>query len=176
MKVVTQGSRAARHVRIPGRCLGPDLGAPDSGGFRDDKVIQEELLATWREFDHVLLSDKTILGNGEDFCVEANQFTLKGIGLGPDIKLKRSTNSCLATLFNDKAYGNVLRAQIKQFDGRVIGSRLHNPDFVVLAHAFGARGIRADGAAALESALRESLETPAPTVIEVPVGMMEREF
>ena len=66
----------------------------------------------------------------------------------------------VVVVFNDNAYGNVLRAQIEQFDGRVIGSRLHNPDFVVLAHAFGARGIRADGAAALESALRESLETP----------------
>ena len=79
-------------------------------------------------------------------------------------------------VFNDNAYGNVLRAQIEQFDGHVIGTRLHNPDFVQLARSFGANGVTADGAEELESALRQALEIEAPTLIEVPVGMMEREF
>ena len=43
-------------------------------------------------------------------------------------------------VFNDNAYGNVLRAQMEHFDGRVIGTQLHNPNFVQLAESYGARG------------------------------------
>ncbi|MDA1347475.1 MAG: thiamine pyrophosphate-dependent enzyme [Chloroflexi bacterium] len=79
-------------------------------------------------------------------------------------------------VFNDNAYGNVLRAQMEQFDGHVIGTRLHNPDFVALAQSYGALGVRADGADALEQALREAIATDSTTVIEVPVGAMERKY
>ena len=82
----------------------------------------------------------------------------------------------VAVVFNDCAYGNVLRAQQRQFGGRVLGTRLHNPDFVALARSFGARGILAADARALEESLRDALAVAAPTVIEVPVGPMEREF
>ena len=75
-------------------------------------------------------------------------------------------------VFNDGAFGNVLRDQKTQFGGRVIGSELHNPDFVKLAEAYGARGVLAQGPEEMESALREALEIQAPTLIEVPVGMM----
>ena len=79
-------------------------------------------------------------------------------------------------VFNDNAYGNVLRAQIEQFDGHVIGTRLHNPDFVQLARTYGARGVLAQDAAQLGAALSEALAIEAPTLIEVPVGMMERQY
>jgi acetolactate synthase-1/2/3 large subunit len=79
-------------------------------------------------------------------------------------------------VFNDNAYGNVLRAQLEQFDGHVLGTRLHNPDFVQLAEAFGACGVRVQGPAMLENALRQALQRKAPTLIEVPVGQMQREF
>ena len=79
-------------------------------------------------------------------------------------------------VFNDSAYGNVLRAQIEQFDGHIIGTRLHNPDFVQLAQAYGARGVLAEDATQLRSALAEAFAAEAPTLIEVPVGMMEREY
>ena len=78
----------------------------------------------------------------------------------------------VAVVFNDNAYGNVLRDQETRFEGRVIGSRLHNPDFVRLAEAYGARGVRADGPEALESTMREAIGVDAPTLIEVPVGPM----
>ena len=64
---------------------------------------------------------------------------------------------------NDNAYGNVLRAQLEEFDGHVLGTRLHNPDFVKLAEVYGARGIRAAGAEQLAIALREALTLDAPT-------------
>jgi acetolactate synthase-1/2/3 large subunit len=79
-------------------------------------------------------------------------------------------------VFNDNAYGNVLRAQREQFDGHVIGTELHNPDFVQLAQAYGAQGVRAHGAVELADGLRQALLANAPTVIEVPVGAMAREY
>ncbi len=84
--------------------------------------------------------------------------------------------NAVAIVFNDNAYGNVLRAQIEQFGGHIIGTQLHNPDFVKLAEAYGARGVLARDATQLESALGEALEIGSPTLIEVPVGMMEREY
>ena len=48
----------------------------------------------------------------------------------------------------------------------------HNPDFVKLAEAYGARGVRADGPNRLEAALEDALAAKVPTLIEVPVGMM----
>ena len=79
-------------------------------------------------------------------------------------------------VFNDNAYGNVLRAQVEQFAGHVLGTQLHNPDFVALAQAFGARGVRAQGAAQLEKLLREALLVQACTLIEVPVDRMQRQY
>ena len=79
-------------------------------------------------------------------------------------------------VFNDNAYGNVLRAQIEQFDGHVLGTQLYNPDFVRLAEAYGVRGVRVHDAGQLESALREALAADAPRVIEVPVGRLDREY
>lgn len=79
-------------------------------------------------------------------------------------------------VFNDNAYGNVLRAQEEQFGGHVLGTQLHNPDFVALAQAYGARGVQAHGAAQLETLLREALLVQAPTLIEVPVDRMQRQY
>jgi acetolactate synthase-1/2/3 large subunit len=79
-------------------------------------------------------------------------------------------------VFNDNAYGNVLRAQLEQFEGHVLGTQLHNPDFVKLADAYGARGVRAHGAAQLEAMLRQALQEEATTLIEAPVGRMQRQY
>jgi acetolactate synthase-1/2/3 large subunit len=65
---------------------------------------------------------------------------------------------------------------VTRFDGRSIGAELHNPDFVKLAEAYGARGVRAEGADALETAVKEALKIEAPSLIEVPVGMMPSPF
>ena len=80
--------------------------------------------------------------------------------------------NAVAVVFNDNAYGNVLRDQVNQFNGRAVGAELHNPDFVKLAEAYGVRAARAEGPEALESALREAIAADAPSLIEVPVGMM----
>lgn len=82
----------------------------------------------------------------------------------------------VALVFNDHAYGNVLRAQREQFDERVIGTRLHNPDFAALARTFGARGYRAASADELAARLHDAVRTEAHTLIEIPVGEMQREY
>ena len=53
--------------------------------------------------------------------------------------------NAVAVVFNDNAYGNVLRDQVNQFNGRAVGAELHNPDFVKLAEAYGVRAARAEG-------------------------------
>ena len=80
--------------------------------------------------------------------------------------------NAVVIVFNDSAFGNVLRDQRDRFQGRVYGSELHNPDFMALAKAFGVRGARAATAEELEAQLREALAVEAPTLIEVPCGPM----
>ena len=84
--------------------------------------------------------------------------------------------NAVVVVFNDNAYGNVLRDQVNRFDGRVIGAQLHNPDFVKLAEAYGAYGTRAHTPAELETALRQCLAYDTPSLIEVPVGPMPTPF
>lgn len=83
--------------------------------------------------------------------------------------------NAVVIVFNDNAYGNVLRDQVNRFEGRVYGSALHNPDFVKLAEAYGARGVRAE-IDQLDTALSEALSIEAPTLIEVPVQGMPTPF
>ena len=77
---------------------------------------------------------------------------------------------------NDNAYGNVLRAQQEEFGGRVVGTRLRNPDFPTLAAAFGISGQRAADAAALRRMLAAALEADSPALIEVPLGPLQRRY
>ena len=78
----------------------------------------------------------------------------------------------IAVVFNDNAYGNVLRMQKEIHGGRVIATGLHNPDFVAFARSFGAVGERATTPAQLRDAVRAAIDRTQPTVIDVPVGAM----
>ena len=73
-------------------------------------------------------------------------------------------------VFNDGAYGNVKRSQVHKYGNRVIGTDLHNPDFVKYAESFGAQGLRATNPDELRAALKQSLGRDLPTLIEIPVG------
>jgi acetolactate synthase-1/2/3 large subunit len=80
--------------------------------------------------------------------------------------------STITLIFNDGAYGNVRRTQKERYGNRIIASELHNPDFVHLAEAFGAQGLRAQTPQELRWALRQGLDAKGPTLIEIPVGEM----
>ena len=73
-------------------------------------------------------------------------------------------------VFNDGAYGNVKRSQVHKYGGRVIGTELHNPDFVKYAESFGAQALRATTPEELRAALRKGFGKDLPTLIEIPVG------
>jgi acetolactate synthase-1/2/3 large subunit len=79
-------------------------------------------------------------------------------------------------VFNDNAYGNPRRSQIEEYDGHVLGTELHNPDFVALARTYGARGVLAGSPEELGKAVEEALVVDATTLIEVPVGPMMRVY
>jgi acetolactate synthase-1/2/3 large subunit len=72
-------------------------------------------------------------------------------------------------VFNNNAYGNVLRDQQRLFDGRLIGAELRNPDFVKVAESFGMAGCRVGTPAQLQHELERALSADAPALIEVTV-------
>lgn len=72
-------------------------------------------------------------------------------------------------VFNNGAYGNVMRDQNRLFSGRTIGVELHNPDFMKLAESFGMAGFRAGTPDQLKIALEKALGLNAPVLIEVPI-------
>ncbi len=77
-------------------------------------------------------------------------------------------------VFNNGAFGNVLRDQQQRFGGRLIGSELVNPDFVKLADSFGMAARRVSTPDELRQALDAALAKDAPALIEVRVDR-ERE-
>ncbi len=84
--------------------------------------------------------------------------------------------NAIVVVFNDNAYGNVLRDQRNRFTGRTIGAELHNPDFMKLADAYGMNGVRVETPEGLETALKQCLAHDGPSLIEVPVGPMPTPF
>jgi 5-guanidino-2-oxopentanoate decarboxylase len=68
---------------------------------------------------------------------------------------------------NNRGYGEI-RDQMREAGIDPVGVDLKVPDLPLLGRAFGGEGVRVEGRAALAAALREALERPGPTVIEVP--------
>ena len=79
----------------------------------------------------------------------------------------------IVLLFTDNAYGTVTNIQRRQFGGRHVGNRLHNPDYVKFAEAFGAVGIRVENHKDLGKALSSALKAGRPVLIEIPVPPLE---
>ncbi len=79
-------------------------------------------------------------------------------------------NIALVTvLFNNASYGNVMRDQRTNFGNRVIGAALKNPDFMMLANAFGIEGHRVTSPGDLKPVLAKALAAKKPALIEVEV-------
>src|SRR4029079_17672418 len=69
---------------------------------------------------------------------------------------------------NDNAYGAIKQQQRVKFAERYRDTDLNNPDFQLLAQAFGIPSRRANDSAAVQAALREALKNDGPFLIEVP--------
>jgi acetolactate synthase-1/2/3 large subunit len=68
---------------------------------------------------------------------------------------------------NDNRYGAIKWLQERMFEGRWGETELANPDFVRLAEAFGARGVRVKGLDDLGDALRAGFAADGPTLVEL---------
>ncbi len=74
-------------------------------------------------------------------------------------------------VFADGRFGNVQRIQKRTF-GRTFAVELQNPDFQLLAQAFGVRSERVNSPAGLAAALKAAEIAGGPSLIEVEVGEM----
>jgi thiamine pyrophosphate-dependent acetolactate synthase large subunit-like protein len=79
----------------------------------------------------------------------------------------QETVPAIVVVFNDEGYGVERRHQDHLY-GRRSGVDVKPPDFVALAGAFGARGIRVDDLAKVGAAVESVLDADGPTLIEVP--------
>ena len=73
----------------------------------------------------------------------------------------------VAIVFDNERYGMIRAHQDRQGSPSAPGTDLGPLDFAAAARACGARGVRVDGDAAFESALRTALAASGPTVIQV---------
>ena len=76
----------------------------------------------------------------------------------------------VAIVFNNNAYGNVLRDQKTHFGNRTIGSALHNPDFGMLGQSFGIETHKVDTPEALRPVLANAIAAGTPQLIEIEIA------
>lgn len=75
-------------------------------------------------------------------------------------------------IFNDSKYGLIEWHQLKHFD-RSTGIEFNNPDFVLFAESFGAKGYRVESAEDLIPTLDKALGDGTVSIIDVPVDYAE---
>ena len=75
-----------------------------------------------------------------------------------------------AVVFNNAQWGAEKRNQIDFYESRFVGTDLDNPSFAAIARAMGARGVRVEHADQVGDALRESVASNEPTVLEIAVN------
>ena len=79
----------------------------------------------------------------------------------------------VTVVFNDGRFGNVARDMDEDFGGDY-ETRFVNPDFVKLAEAYGAVGLRTDKPLDVADRVEEAIRMNRPVLIDVPVERMPR--
>lgn len=79
----------------------------------------------------------------------------------------------VTVIYNDGHYGNVARDLDDDFGGSY-ETEFVNPDFVKLAEAYGAVGLRADGPLDVKNVIPKALAMNKPVFIDVPVSRVPR--
>ena len=80
-------------------------------------------------------------------------------------------------ILNNRYLGMVRQWQDLFYDGRLSGVNLDtNPDFVKVAQAFGATGIKVTKPEEVRPAIEQAIETPGPVFIEFIVDRAENVF
>jgi acetolactate synthase-1/2/3 large subunit len=130
----------------PGRQLGPTSGAMGYGvpAAVAAKLVHPERLVIG------CVGDGGFLMTGQELA------TARLEGTGPII-----------LVFNNGMYGTIRMHQERRFPGRVIGTGLANPDFVALAHAYGAFGAAVERTEDFAPAFEEAAAYKGAALIEL---------
>jgi acetolactate synthase-1/2/3 large subunit len=91
-------------------------------------------------------------------------FLMSGMELATAVQEKLPI---VVVLLNDSSLTLIKAIQQRRYDNRFIGVDLRNPDFGLLAQAFGAQAWRVDTDAGFARALEEALDSGKTSVIEV---------
>ena len=73
----------------------------------------------------------------------------------------------IVLVFDNGMYGTIRMHQEREYPKRVFGTALQNPDFVALAEAYGANGMRVTTTEDFAPAFATALEADRPSVIEI---------
>lgn len=111
------------------------------------------------------------VGNPDRFIVSLTGDGGFGWGMQELATAARYKLKLAVIVFADGQYGNVRRIQQRVF-GRTFATDVQNPNFALLAQAFGVRHARAESPEALGEALVAAQRHGGPTLIEAPVGAM----
>lgn len=84
--------------------------------------------------------------------------------------------NAVTLVFNNSVLGASRADQMHRYQGRAIGTDLHNPDFAQLAELHGALGIKLTDHRELAAALRTALKADRPAVIEIPIPNLRPPF
>ena len=83
----------------------------------------------------------------------------------------------IVVILNNSVLGMVAQWQRLFYNRRYSASKLgHLPDFVKLAEAYGAQGLRAESIGEFSSAIKKALKSDVTTVIDVPISSDENVF
>jgi acetolactate synthase-1/2/3 large subunit len=85
---------------------------------------------------------------------------------------KRLGTNVVAMVWEDKSYGLIEWKQETEF-GKHVDLSFENPDFMMLADAFGWRGLRADNARDLRDTLEVAFDSGRPALVVVPIDYSE---
>lgn len=79
----------------------------------------------------------------------------------------RSRSRLVLIVVHNDAYGNMKRDQIRQYEGRIIGTELYVPDLCTLAASFGMDAERVEQPGELADALARALAAGKPYLLDV---------
>ena len=141
-----------RHYRYPGlQHHGRTQLAPTSGamGYGLPAAVAAALLQPGRTVVN-LAGDGDFLMTGQELAT-ANRHGVKLI--------------CIVV--DNASYGTIRMHQEREYPGRVSGSDLANPDFALLARAYGWASALVTATAGFEPVFRAALERPGPTLLHL---------
>jgi acetolactate synthase I/II/III large subunit len=93
-------------------------------------------------------------------------FLMTGQELATAVQYKAAI---IVLVFDNGMYGTIRMHQEREYPEHVIGTELKNPDFVALAEAYGALGLRVEKTADFGPVFEEALRAKRPTLIHIKV-------